>query len=138
MTPSFAALLGFVAWTLLLLGLTIVHRGVQVLAMRRRADAWTRGRAVEDPPIVKRLGDAHANCLEMLPLFAAVILVAVVAGHAAVTDGLAAWFLAARIGQSTSHVIAVNHWMIFLVRFPLFLVQVAILAWWLWLFMGVA
>jgi len=138
MTSSFAALIGFVAWTLLLLALTIVYRGAQVLAMRRRADAWTRGRAVEDPPIVKRIGDAHANCLEMLPLFGAVILVAVVSGQEELTNALAPWFLLARIGQSTSHVIAVNHWMSFLVRFPLFLIQVVILAWWLWQFMGVA
>lgn len=132
MTASLASLLGFAALTLLPILTFIVYRGSLVVAGRRRADDWTRGRAVEDPPAVKRIGDAHANCLEMLPVFAAVILVAEVAGAGAVTHALAPWFLAARVGQFSSHVIAVNHWMIFLVRFPLFLIQVVILLWWLW------
>lgn len=132
MSPSLASLLGFAALTLLPVLVSISYRGVLVLLGRRRADDWTRGRAVEDPPVIKRITDAHANCLEMLPVFAAVILIAEIAGAGAVTHALAPWFLAARVGQFASHTIAVNHWMVFLARFPFFFIQVAILIYWLW------
>lgn len=131
MSTSLIALLGFAAWTLALIVVTIGYRGTRVLTGQLKADAWTRGRAVEDPPVMKRLGDAHANCLEMLPVVAAVILVASAADAVSVTNGLALWLLAARIGQSLSHIVSVHHLVIFFVRFPLFLAQVAILIYWL-------
>lgn len=132
MSVSLASLLGYVAWTLFLTFIFVAYRGLRVMSGQNRANDWTRGRAVEDPGFVKRTTDARDNCLEMLPLFAAVVLVAVVSGSAAVTNGLACWFLAARIGQSVSHMISISHWMIFLARFPLFLIQLLILVWWLW------
>ena len=52
-----------------------------------------------------RLYRAHLNCLENLPLFASVVLVATlrgVTGHA--LDALAVVYLLARIGQSVVHV----------------------------------
>lgn len=136
MNASLASLLGFAALTLLPVLVFITHRGVLVLLGRRRADDWTRGRAVEDAPVVKRIADAHVNCLEMLPVFAAVILVAEIAGAGEITRTLAPWFLAARVGQFGAHTIAVNHWMVFLVRFPLFFIQVLILLCWLWQLAG--
>lgn len=130
MTTSMLALLGFGAWTLLLVLLVVSYRGAVVMGGKRKADAWTRGRAVEDPALVQRIAHAHMNCVEYLPVFVAVILVAQVTGQAAVTNGLALWFLAARVAQSTVHVIAVNHWMVN-IRFAFFLIQVAILVWWI-------
>lgn len=132
MNASLASLLGFAALTLFPILVFIAYRGALVLSGQRRADDWTRGRTVDDPGVIKRLGDAHANCLEMLPVFAAVILVAVAAGLGSITHALAPWFLLARVGQFLAHLVAVNHWMVFLVRFPLFLIQVVILLWWLW------
>lgn len=131
MSASIAALLGFAAWVLVLIVVMIGYRGARVLTGQLKADAWTRGRAIEDPPVMKRLGDAHANCLELLPVVGAVLLAAVVTGSASFTNGLALWLLAARIGQSVAHIISVHHLVIFFVRFPLFLVQVAILIYWL-------
>ncbi|MES1942772.1 hypothetical protein PC39_01555 [Salinisphaera sp. PC39] len=136
MNASLASLVGFAALTLLPIVIFTAYRGVLVLTGQRRADDWTRGRAVADPGVIKRIGDAHANCLEMLPVFAAVILAAEVAGAGEITRALAPWFLLARVGQFVSHAIAVNHWMVFLVRFPLFLIQVVILFWWLWQLAG--
>lgn len=136
MNASLASLLGFAALTLLPVLVFITHRGVLVLLGRRRADDWTRGRAVQDAPIIKRISDAHANCLEMLPIFASVILIAEVAGAGAITHTLAPWFLAARVGQFGSHVLAVTHWTVFLARFPFFFIQVLILICWLWQLAG--
>ena len=47
-----------------------------------------------------RLARAHANCYEFLPFALAVLVYAAATGSSAVTDGLAYYFLIARIGQS--------------------------------------
>lgn len=125
------SLLLFVAWTVLLLLISAGYRVAMVFSFTKKADAWTRGREPEDPAVFKRVGDAYSNCLEMLPMFGAVVLAAVALGHAEVTAGLALLFIAARVGQSVAHVISVHHLMIFFVRFPLFMVQVVLLIWWL-------
>jgi|AntRauTorcE11898_2_1112593.scaffolds.fasta_scaffold36502_2 uncharacterized MAPEG superfamily protein len=131
MTISLTALAAYTGWTLLLLMISIGYRGFMVLTAKRRANAWTRGRDPEDSPFFKRAADAYANCLETAPLFAAVILLAHVSDQSSVTDGLAMLFVAARILQSVSHLISVNHWMVFLVRFPAFLAQVVLMVIWL-------
>ena len=131
MSVSILALLGFVAWALALLSVGITYRAAMVFSFSKKADAWTRGQNAEDPALFKRANDAYLNCLEMLPMFGAVILAAAVLDNSAVTNGLALIFLGARVGQSLSHVISVHHLMIFFVRFPLFMVQVALLIWWL-------
>jgi len=61
---------------------------------------------------------------------AAVVLAAVVSGNAAVTDPLALWVLGARVGQSTVHLASVSNEAV-MVRFGLFLVQYAIITWWI-------
>ena len=120
MTISLTALAAYVAWTLLLLMISVGYRGSMVLTSKRKADAWTRGRDPQDSPFFKRAADAYANSLETAPLFAAIILLAHVSGQSSVTDGLAMLFVAARIVQSVSHLISVSHLMIFLVRFRRF------------------
>jgi uncharacterized MAPEG superfamily protein len=80
-------------------------------------------------PFMQRLARVHANCLEGLPIFGGLLLVAVVSGHAAITGPLAYVLLAARVLQSSVHlaslsVAAVN------VRFTFFAVQMAIGAYW--------
>jgi len=131
MSISLLSLVGFAAWTLVLLAAVIVYRIPQVLLLRKKADAWTRGRAVDQPAFVTRIESAQANCLEMLPIFAAVVLAASVADAEGVTAALAPWFLVARIGQSVVHMISIHHLVIFFLRFPLFLVQILILAYWI-------
>lgn len=131
MTPSLTALAAYLGWTLLLLGVGVAYRSFMVLSTQRKADAWTRGRDPEDMPLFKRVADAFSNCLETAPLFIGVILIAYASDQSAVTDGLAMLFVAARVVQSVSHAISVHHLMIFFVRFPAFLLQVVLLAWWL-------
>lgn len=131
MDVSILSLLGFVAWSLALLAVGIFYRAAMVFSFTKKADAWTRGRDAGDPPVFKRVSDAYLNCLEMLPMFAAVILAAAFTDNLVVTNGLAMIFLAARVLQSVAHVISVHHLMIFFVRFPMFMVQVVLLIWWL-------
>lgn len=83
-------------------------------------------------PFMQRLARAHANCLEGLPIFGGLLLVAIITGHAALTDPLAPWLLAARIVQSSIHltstsVTAVN------LRFSAFVVQLGIATYWAYL-----
>lgn len=129
MSSSLLALTGFVAWTILLLLIMAGLRVSLVLAGKKQAHEFAPDGA-DVSPFSNRLCRAHANCLETLPLFAALVLVAHVSGQGAITDPLAMWFLAARVGQTTSHLIAASHlWA--QVRFAFFLAQVVIMLLWL-------
>lgn len=128
MTPTLTALAGFVAWTLLLLVLMEAIRSKLVLTKAIASNQFTPDNA-NLSPFMQRLARAHANCLEGLPVFGALMLVAVVAGKSSVTDPLAFVLLGARVLQSVVHlaslsVLAVN------VRFAAFAVQVAIAVYW--------
>ena len=128
MSTSLLSLLGFTAWTLLLVLGVVTYRSGLVLAGRRRANDWQRAKPSEDPGFVQRLAHAHANCLENLPLFASVVLVASATGKLGITDPLAGWYLALRIGQSAVHLTGISHWQVF-IRFSFFLPQLLILGW---------
>ena len=68
---------------------------------------------------------AHMNCVENLPVFAAIVLSAYALGRPGVADGVASYVLGARLAQSTVHLIGVNHWLVF-VRGTLFTIQVVL------------
>lgn len=129
MTPTAVALLGFVAWTLLLLVLLALFRTSLVLGGKKRANQFDpTGGDVEG--FGRRLTRTHANCYENLPAAAAVLLYAIATNQTVVTDGLAIWFLGARVAQSVTHLISTSNAMVF-VRFALFIVQNLILLYWL-------
>ena len=127
MTTPLWCLLGFVAWTLALLLAIATARVSQVLLGKAKPTDFPAG-VPHGGDAYWRLNRAHLNCLENLPLFASVVLIATVAGlRVAALDTLARVFLAARIGQSLAHIssgsaLAVN------VRFIFFLVQFGCLA----------
>ena len=128
MSSTLLALLGFLSWTLLLLVLMEAMRVKLVAAGEVRANGFNPENS-NLSPFMQRLARAHANCLEGLPLFGGIMLLAVMAGKSAVTDPLAYVLLAARIIQSTIHlastsVLAVN------ARFAAFAVQVVISVYW--------
>jgi uncharacterized MAPEG superfamily protein len=121
MTNSLIALLGFAAWTLLLLGSIAMLRSYYTLIGERRANGF----AVSGEDVSHfsgRLCRAHANCYENLPAFTAIIAVAALSGNAAITDPLALWLLAARIAQTTTHLISTRNRAVIL-RFSFLMVQ---------------
>ncbi len=129
MTPTAVALLGFAAWTILLVAFLGLYRTGLVLAGKKAANAFSpSGEDLEG--FGRRLTRAHANCYENLPVAAAVLLYAIAAGETAVTDGAAYLFLGARIAQSVTHLISTARPFV-LIRFAFFIVQVALLAWWI-------
>ncbi|MFA5940707.1 MAG: MAPEG family protein [Sinimarinibacterium sp.] len=125
-----AALIGFAAWTLALVALAVGWRVVEVLR-GKAANSWTRGAAAETPAFVKRAEHAHLNCLENLPIFAVIVLVAQALGKNPVVDAVAAWVLYARLAQSVTHLIGTSHWLV-LIRATFYTVQIALFAYLLW------
>jgi len=124
----------FIAWALLLLVVMEILRGYLVLAGRVRSNEFRPDNA-NISPFMQRLARAHANCIESLPLFGGLLLVALATGRTGATDAAAPWLLGARIVQSSIHlsstsVVAVN------ARFAAFVVQVAIAVYWVWALLG--
>ncbi|MGB7478893.1 MAG: MAPEG family protein [Burkholderiaceae bacterium] len=130
-SPSALVLTALIAWTLLLLILMEVLRARLVVTGRVTANAFAPDNTGLSP-FMQRLARAHANCLEGLPIFGGLLVVALLTGKAGFTDPLAPWLLAARIVQSLIHlastsVVAVN------LRFTAFTVQLGIAVYWSYL-----
>lgn len=128
MTPTLTALAGFVAWTLFLLVLMELVRSWLVVTKAVPANEFRPDNA-NLSPFMQRLARAHANCLEGLPLFGGLMLVAAVAGRSDVTDPLAYALLAARIVQSVLHLGSLSVAAVTL-RFCAFAVQMGIAVIW--------
>jgi uncharacterized MAPEG superfamily protein len=127
-SPSALALALFIGWALALLLLMEALRSRLVLTGRVPSNGFTPDNA-NLSPFMQRLARAHANCIEGLPLFGGLLLLALATGQQAVTDPLAPWLVAARVVQSGIHlaslsVLAVN------ARFAAFAVQMGIGVYW--------
>lgn len=128
MSPSLLALLGFIAWTLLLLVIMETIRSRLVLMGAVAANGFQPDNA-NLSPFMQRLARAHANCLEGLPVFGGLLLVAAVAGRTAVTDPLAWVLLGARVVQSLIHLASTSPAAV-TTRFTAFAVQMGIAVYW--------
>ena len=130
MTVPMWMLLGFATWTLLLLMSTVgVYRWIAILLGRQRIGAF-RSDQLEGDDWYRRSVRAHANCIENLPVFGAIVLALHVSGISGPTvDRLCIAVLAARLVQSTIHVSHVQTDAFVSVRFSFFCIQlVAFLA----------
>jgi uncharacterized MAPEG superfamily protein len=127
-TPTALVLTGFIAWALALLVLMEVLRSKLVLARQVAANGFVPDNA-NLSPFMQRLARAHANCVEGLPIFGGVLVVALVTQQSAVTDTLAPVLLAARVVQSTIHLLSVSKTAVTL-RFTAFAVQLVIGIYW--------
>ena len=128
MDPTAISLAGFLAWTLLLLVWMEAVRSWLVLRGRVAPNGFRPDNA-NLSPFMQRLARAHLNCVEGLPLFGGLMLLALATGLTARTDALAPWLLAARVLQSCTHLASTASPAVTL-RFGLFAVQMAIAAWW--------
>ena len=128
MNPTLTALTGFVAWSLLLLVLMEVIRSKLVVTKAIPANEFNPDNS-NLSPFMQRLARAHANCVEGLPIFGGLLLIAAVTGRSAVTDPLAYVFLAARILQSVIHLSSLSALAVTL-RFSAFAVQMGIGVYW--------
>lgn len=118
----------FVVWSLLLLVLMETIRTKLVLTKEVPANGFSPDNA-NLSPFMQRLARAHANCVEGLPIFGGLMLIAVVTSQTAITDPLAYTFLAARLTQSLIHLASVSPMAVTL-RFSAFAVQLVIAIYW--------
>ena len=129
---AFTAVLLYAAWTLLL---PLIYAGTirvpSIAAGRKRADHWERGKPIDDPPVLARTKNAHLNCTENFPVFAAIVVVAALLGKIAVADALAGYVLFARVAQSVAHMLGTSLPLIAL-RGLFYFVQVALMFWMIW------
>ena len=128
MSPSMTALLGFISWALLLLVLMEVIRSKLVLTGEVPANGFNPENS-NLSPFMQRLARAHANCVEGLPIFGGLLLVAVTAGKSQLTDPLAYTLLGARIAQSLIHLLSTSPTAV-TARFTAFAVQMGIAIFW--------
>lgn len=130
MTVPVWMLLGFATWTLLLLITTVgVYRWSRILTGRVKIRSF-RADQVEGDDWYKRAMRAHANCVENLPVFGAIVF-ALYVGNVASTlvDFLAIAILIARMLQSLVHVCFVQTNTMASTRFAFFSVQIISFLW---------
>ena len=128
MSQTLLALLGFTCWTLALLVLMEAIRSKLVLTREVPANGFNPENS-NLSPFMQRLARAHANCLEGLPVLGGLMVVAILAGKADVTDPLAYVLVAARIVQSTIHLASTSAVAV-TARFAAFAVQLGIAVYW--------
>jgi len=116
-------LLGFAGWTLLLLMATVgVYRWGNIL-FAKAAIASFRHDAPEGG-WYQRGTRAHANCIENLPVFGAIVyLITIVDLHGPLVDALCIATLAARVIQSCVHIVHEQTNAFVAVRFSFYSVQ---------------
>jgi uncharacterized MAPEG superfamily protein len=130
MTTPLWVLLAFAVWTLLVLLAGVgVHRWSRILSGRAELIDFSGG-VVEGAPLYRRVTRAHANCVENLPVYAAIALTAAIAGvDTPRLDQLAVIFLVARICQTLTHTLFRESNVTVGIRFGFFTVQVAAMLW---------
>jgi uncharacterized MAPEG superfamily protein len=130
MTLPLLSLIGFATWTLLLLAATVgVHRWRLILTKRAPINGFPPHAPV-GPDWYQRATRAHLNCIENLPAYGAIVLVATLAGrHGPLFDALSVVVLCARVGQTLVHVSFVQTERAVTYRFSLFTVQLLAMLW---------
>ena len=130
MTVPIWMLLGFATWTLLLLlGTVGAYRWSRILTGRVPIREF-RADHVEGEDWYRRAMRAHANCIENLPVFGAIVFALYVSGvNTPLAGRLAVVILAARIVQSLVHVSMVQTNRVTAVRFSFYFVQIICLLW---------
>jgi uncharacterized MAPEG superfamily protein len=125
MTIPELSLLGFAVWTIVVpLGAIGAYRLSRVVRGTASMNAF-RSDAVTGADWYRRAMRAHANCVENLPVFCTIIVLATILGvKSRHQDVLAATVLGARVVQSTVHMGWVETARAVTVRFTAFFIQV--------------
>ena len=128
-TPAWV-LLGFAGWTLTILLLSVgVYRWSRILRGRQGISEFSAD-GTGGAEWYKRATRAHANCIENLPVYGAIVLAAYCARiDDPLLDALACVLLAARVMQSLVHISFAQTNRVVSVRFSFFFVQFICMAW---------
>jgi len=127
MNQTLIALSGFAAWTLVLSFLLLNMRAYYTFISNNKVSLNNFSPDGSNTPgFGQRLTRAQLNCIEMLPAFAALVIVASLSEQLAVMNSTVLYVLYARIGQSVIHMISTNILAV-LVRASLWGIQLALL-----------
>jgi len=126
MNPALVALAGFAGWTLLLL-LTVANLRMANFFTGKNTINGFSPTGDDLPGFGQRVTRAHLNCVENLPILAALVAAAGLSGQFAVMEGTVMYVLYARIGQSVAHMISTAALVVW-VRATFFFVQVLLMA----------
>lgn len=129
MNATIIALAGYLLWTLILVVALLGYRSMLVSKNAKAANEF-KPDGSDGSPFEVRLNRAYANCLESFAMVGGVMLLALATSAAAVTNPLALVVLAARIGQSITHLISTSVIAV-QVRFAFFVIQLGICGYWL-------
>jgi uncharacterized membrane protein YecN with MAPEG domain len=130
MTVPQWVLLAFAAWTLALLVCTVgVSRWSKVLSGRAKLTDFPAD-TPHGSPAYRRMMRAHANCVENLPLYTAVVVAATaISADTPRLDLLALTLMGARVLQTLTHVSFTETTVTVALRFVFFFAQVVSLVW---------
>ena len=127
MNQTLLALTGFAGWTLLLSFLLLNMRGYYTfLSSNKVALNKFRPDGSDTPGFGQRLTRANLNCIEMLPAFCALVIVASLSEQLNIMNSTIIYVLYARIGQSIIHMLS-THLIAVVLRATLWGVQLALL-----------
>lgn len=129
MEATYWLVFGFSIWTVLLLLGIGVNRLILVYGYQQRVSSF-KASGEHGTTFAHRIGRAHANCYENLPILLGIVFFAYVTNNIAITNTGAYVFLGLRMAQSIVHVISIRSRAV-LVRFSLFCAQLAIMIYWI-------
>jgi uncharacterized MAPEG superfamily protein len=130
MTIPTWVLLGFAGWTALLLLPTVgLYRWSRILTGRAEVKDF-RADAVEGTDFYKRSMRAHANCVENLPVYGAIVVASLAANVDSPTlDMLALVLIGARVIHTIVHVAFEQTNVVASLRFMFYFIQFVCMAW---------
>ena len=131
MTATTCALLGFIAWSILLTLALIGVRAAATLKGKALNTFSATGADLDDFGL--RVTRAHGNSVENLAIVACLLLYAISTDQTAITNGLAAVVFGARVVQSVVHIVSGSVPAVVL-RATAFTVQNVISLMWIWQF----
>ena len=132
MNDTIIGLLGYVTWILVLLLWLAVYRTLLVAKKQQTVNGF-KADGSNSPAFGERLARAQGNCVESFAFIGGLMLLALATNSAAITNGLALLLLAARLGQSITHLLSTSVLAV-QIRFAFFLAQIAICFYWVVLF----
>jgi hypothetical protein len=132
MNDTIIGLLGYITWILVLLVWLAVYRTLLV-AKKQHAVNDFKADGSNSPAFGERLARAQGNCVESFAFIGGLMLLALATDSAAITNNFALLLLAARLGQSMTHLISTSVLAV-QIRFAFFLAQVGICFYWVVLF----
>ncbi|MFA9460132.1 MAPEG family protein [Thiohalorhabdus sp. Cl-TMA] len=128
MTIPVWVLLGYAGWTLLILFATVgVYRWSRILTGRATIREWSADEE-QGSGWYRRAMRAHMNCIENLPVYAAIVVAIMASGlNSPWLDGLAVALLAFRMAHSLWHIFLEQTEVVASIRFALYFAQILIL-----------